>query len=136
MITSKESNDNLQSVIRRLIELIKNDLRELNQLLQFSDPFTLKQKNDDINSKRERCSTLLKLLQNVLSVEMKIDGEPAHIITTEQSKAADKIMTLLKTYRFIEPSELAEYLKSTIHTSNEGSVTTKNSKKSGDVKGL
>lgn len=123
--TSIESRENLQSVIGRLIDLIKNDLNELNLLLEFTDPFALKQKKDDVNLKRKRCTTLLKLLQNVLAVEMELDGKPTHIVTTEQSKAADKIMTLLRTYRLIEPSELAEYLKSAVATSNDDSVSSK-----------
>ena len=126
MITSEESSKNLRSVIGRLIELIKHDLSELNQLLQYSDPFELKQKHDDVNLKRERCSTLLKVLQNALASEMKIDGKAAHIITSERSKAADKIMTLLRNHRFIESSELAEYLKQTIIASDIGVGTTCN----------
>ena len=71
------------------------------------------------------------MLQNVLAVEMKIDGKPTHVITAEQSKSADKIMSLLRDYQIIEPSELAEYLKSTIIGSN-GSV----SSVSGEAEGL
>lgn len=118
MIESKD--ENLRNVIERLIELIKNDLRGLNHLLQYTDPFALQQKYDDVSLKRERCTTLLKLLQNVLASEMKIDGKPSHVVTSEKAKAADKIMTLLRNYRFIESSELAQYLQGTITASKDG----------------
>ena len=123
MITSEESSKNLKSVIGRLIELIKYDLSKLNELLQYSDPFELKQKHDDVNLKRERCSTLLKVLQHALASEMKIDGKATHVVTSERSKSADKIMTLLRNHRFIESSELAEYLKQTIITSDFGVIS-------------
>ena len=118
MDSCEDSKQNLSSVINRVIELIHNDLDELNKLLQSSDPFTLKQKQNDVKLKRERCATLLKVLQNTLAAEneweLKNEGNTNDTKIQERSKAADKIMSLLKNRQLIEVSELAIYLERTL----------------------
>jgi hypothetical protein len=117
MNISEDSKVNLNSVIRRVIRLIHSDLDDLNELLEKTDVFALTQKQNDVELKRERCTTLLKVLQETLATEANrefVNEGKSGTIINERSKTADKIMSLLRNRHFIESSELANYLKQTL----------------------
>ncbi len=122
-MTEKEdskSKSNLTVVIERLISLVHKDLNALNELLKSSDPFSLQHNLTYVESKRERCLKLLKVLQNALlsenqwGNENKISSTAITDNDNEKSNTADDIMFLLRKNHFIEASELANYLQTTL----------------------
>ena len=120
--TYQKSKANLVVVIKRLIELVHNDLNDLNQLLKKTDVFSLNHEQNHIQQKRERCLTLLKVLQNALASEIEREHdinvksmEDGNVVNG-RFKRADNIMSLLRKLHFIESSELAQYLKTTLET--------------------
>lgn len=122
MSSSFSSNDdskaNLTLVIERLIGLAHEDLDGLNYLLQNSNPFTVTHELKCIETKRDKCLNLLQVLQTALSSEhkwgMDTGDKTQEIINQERLNSADKIMSFLREHNFIESSELAQYLKTTL----------------------
>lgn len=117
---NQDSKSNLTAVIERLIILVHEDLNALNELLEKTDPFSLHHNLTHIETKRERCLKLLKVLQSALLSENQW-GKENNISSigiidndNEKSKTADEIMFLLRKNQFIKSSELAEYLQTTL----------------------
>jgi hypothetical protein len=112
----------LSSVIRRLITLVHNNMDDLKRLLEKTDLFSLQQDLNIVHVKRERCLKLLTVLQKALSTEAtrEIEGnkKSKDMVIFERCQTADKIMSMLKNLHFIEASELAEYLQSTLDQDN------------------
>lgn len=131
--SSEKSKANLVVVIKRLVELVHNDLNDLSQLLKKTDIFSFNHEQSRIEQKRERCLTLLKVLQNALAAEIKREyetnsnpNEDVELIH-ERFQRADKIMSLLRKLHFIESSELAEYLKTALQTDIESEISSSGS---------
>ncbi len=112
-----KSKANLTSVTKRVIELIRNDLSELNRMLNNGvNPFILKEKQNDIALKRERCIALLLVLQDTIASENELEfkNEGKDAINNRRPAVADKIMLMLKNRQFIETHEFAKYLEQTL----------------------
>ena len=112
------SKVNLNSVTKRVIQLIHGDLSELNHMLDNGvNPFTLNQKQNDIILKRERCKALLSVLQDTIASENELgfkNSKGKDATNNQRSAVADKIMLMLKNRQFIQTHELAKYLEQTL----------------------
>ena len=96
-----------RSVLQRLIDLTSNDLRDLENMLNVKDPWTLVDQTKERTMKRERCLKLLCVLQEAMETENKRglnskdsgnEDENKRIekeIAIARSKTSDKIMIML-----------------------------------------
>jgi len=69
------AKNNLRSVVLRLIEVVRQDLETLNELISKSDPWVAEKQKNVQKEKRIRCKEMINMMQTVLKAEDKRELE-------------------------------------------------------------
>ena len=81
------AKNNLRSVVLRLIEVVRQDLETLNELISKSDPWVAEKQKNVQKEKRIRCKEMINMMQTVLKAE---DKRELELVFTEE-RSRDKM---------------------------------------------